>query len=188
MSDIVCIKRDEVGSNDAAMWRAQYQKERKTVENLRAYIAEKNLLIDTLIADSVYQKSIAKYYMQRSDDTLEENNRLDAELDALRHPVSQPTEPPTVAEPVFDKLIVNETGKWFAMPPKNSVTVDDHIAIAKIWLQEAANDEDQFPDDIALAHAAIAQAESLATIATLLASVISDHDATYHYVRTQAHG
>ena len=107
---------------------------------------------------------------------------------AAREAVSQPTEPPTVAEPVFDKVIVNEAGKWFAMPPKNSVTVDDHIAIAKIWLQEAANDEDQFPDDIALAHAAIAQAESLATIATLLASVISDTDASYAYIRTHGHG
>ena len=93
-------------------------------------------------------------------------------------------------EKIANKVIVNEAEGWFAAVSK-ALEPFDHLAKAKDGLRVAENvyvDADSTEDTlIALTHAMISQAESQVSIAASLAklaSCVSDHDATYHYIRT----
>ena len=88
-----------------------------------------------------------------------------------------------------NKVLVNEAEGWFAAVSKALEPVD-HLAKAKDGLRVAENvyaDADSTEDTlIALTHAMISQADSQVSIAASfakLASCVSDHDATYHYIR-----
>ena len=137
---------DEIGSNDADMWRAEVMKLRGEVKLLNSYLATAN-------ETSAFWRERAK----------KQN---------------------------ADKVIMNEAESWFSAvskalePVEHLAKAKDRLAVAENVYEDADSSEDTL---IALAHAMISQADSQVSIAASfakLASCVSDHDATYHYIRT----
>lgn len=119
----------------------------------------------------------------------------------LNQPAPQPTHfVPTCAEEAYlmdiEKLEDAAASKSVSQTEVDIDAIDklmaedapevDHLAEAKAAI--IGDGYGTVEPKISVAHAAIAQVEALTRIADLLASVISNYDASNHYIRTQPHG